>query len=83
MSAERWAQGMCQAGDIDAEETCFHASNMSSLQKRMNQLIQQFSEELQQHVASEYQATPGAKLNVLEVFCSSNSELTRQTEVWI
>jgi hypothetical protein len=69
---------MCQAGDIDAEETCFHASNMSCLQKRMNQLIQQFTEELQ-HVASECQATPGAKLNVLEVFCSSNSELTRQT----
>ena len=78
LSAERWAQGLCQAGDIDAEETCFHASNMSSLQKRMNQLIHQFTEELQ-HVASECQATPGAKLNVLEVFCSSNSELTRQT----
>ena len=78
LSAERWAQGMCQAGDIDAEETCFHASNMSSLQKGMNQLIRQFTEELQ-HVANECQTTPGAKLNVLEVFCSSNSELTRQT----
>ena len=69
---------MCQAGDIDAEETCFHASNMSCLQKTMNQLIHQFSQELQ-HVASKCQATPGAKLNVLEVFCSSGSELTRQT----
>ena len=78
LNAEHWAQGMKLAGDIDADESHVYFSSQSELQISFQNLIKTISEEYQ----SVEQSTSNRRqqrLHLLEVFCSSTSELTKQT----
>ena len=77
MNAEHWARGIKLAGDVDADESHIHFTCQSDLQVYFQDLVKQITKEFQ--VVE--QSTPDQRrqrLHLLEVFCSSQSELTKQ-----
>ena len=79
VNAEHWAQGIKLAGDIDADESHVYFSSQSELQVSFQNLIKTMSEEYQS-VAQSTSNKRQQRLHMLEVFCSSKSELTKQSK---
>jgi len=62
---------------LDSDDVCCHATQVSQYQKQFQELVQQLSKEFQ-NAFKQVEPHQGSKLHVLEVFCSPQSELTRQ-----
>ena len=77
MNAEHWAQGLKLAGDVDADESHIHFTCQSELQISFQELVKQITKEFQIVVQSTTDQRR-QRLHLLEVFCSSQSELTKQ-----
>ena len=69
----------CQAGDIDAdfEDIHFHNTQPNQIHRMFKAVIQKYTTELIN--ITQQVATDQSTLHVLEIFCSDQSELTRQT----
>ena len=74
---------LCQAGDIDAEfennptaEAHFSTNTPNHLHYKFHKLVQQFTSELKS--ISQSCSQKGTPIQVLEVFCGPQSELTKQ-----
>ena len=71
------AHGLRTAGDIDADEIINFSTDQQKLQRKFNQQIEMMTKELKdvQKISSNENTK---KLHILEVFCSTNSEIAKQ-----
>ena len=77
VNAESWAHGMKLAGDVDADESHIHFTCQSEIQISFQDLVKQLTKEFQA-VEKSIPNQRQQRLHLLEVFCSSKSELTKQ-----
>ena len=79
MSDSLWALGLQNAGDLDSDDVCCSATQVSQYQKQFQELVQQLSKEFQ-NAFKLTEKRQGSQLQVLEVFCGPQSELTHQAK---
>ena len=79
MSDSLWAMGLQNAGDLDSDDVCCSATQVSQYQRQFQELVQQLSKEFQ-NAFKLTEKCQGSQLQVLEVFCGPQSELTHQAK---
>ena len=70
---------LCLAGDMDQdfESINFHSNQMNHRQKKFQSLVDQFAKEMQE-VSSKPSIRSEPMVQVMEVLCGPQSELTKQ-----